>query len=288
MGRYIEQALKSVDGQSFRNWEVIAVDDCGPNDGTDAAVAAFAGRYPNNRIDLIRHDQNRGVSAARNTAIAAARGEFIAFLDPDDYWLPRHLENSLAEFRKQPETSVVSSMVRMIDEEKKTVEEYGPVEFDRNWFPASLAMRNFIQPSATVVRREILATVSGFDTTPQMQHVEDWDLWIKLAGQQFLFIFRPEADCVYRKHAGAATSNTTTMNDRISFLMSKHLSFFNNHMSSLIHELACRAEYSEFDTATKLALLNDKVDGPLMKAIRFIDRGLGRIGSIFGSSGKDE
>lgn len=288
MGNFIGQALESVASQSLQSWEIIAVDDCGPDDGTHETVSKFAEQQIEHRVEWIRHKKNMGVSAARNTAIEAAKGEFIAFLDPDDYWLPGHLEKSIAEFNQAPHATVVTSMVRMVDNTKESEQEYGPTKFDRDWFPASLALRNFIQPSATLIKRDALATVGKFDTTPQMQHVEDWDLWIKLAVHKCEFVFRQDADSMYRTHATAATSNEAAMHDRISFLMSKHLSFFNTHMSSLMHELVRRADYSEFDTATKLDLVNQKVDGPLMQAIRFADRGLSRIAKLFSSPGHNK
>ena len=88
MGRFIGEALASVGVQSCRDWEVIVVEDCGPEDGTEAIVRDFAKAHPNHRVEFIRHERNTGVSGARNTAIAAARGDFLAFLDPDNYWLP--------------------------------------------------------------------------------------------------------------------------------------------------------------------------------------------------------
>lgn len=288
MGRYVGQALESVREQSCSNWEIIAVDDCGPDDGTHQAVSKFAEQHTNHRVEWIRHDENKGVSAARNTAIDVAHGEFIAFLDADDYWLPDHLEKSIAEFDQNPKSTVVTSMVRMVNDTMESEQEYGPTKFDRDWFPASLALKNFIQPSATLIRCEALATVGGFDTTPQMQHVEDWDLWIKLAVRECQFVFRQGADSMYRTHANAATSDVAAMHDRISFLMSRHLSFFNTHLSSLIYDLAKRSDHWEYVTASQLELLNQKVDGPLMQAIRFLDRGLNRIGKLFNSAENDE
>jgi glycosyltransferase involved in cell wall biosynthesis len=72
-GQFIGEALESVGVQTYTNWEVIAVDDCGPEDGTRGAVEAFAAKFPDHRILYHRHKLNAGVSAARNTGIRAAR-----------------------------------------------------------------------------------------------------------------------------------------------------------------------------------------------------------------------
>src|SRR3954464_6313135 len=100
MGAYVRDALSSVDAQTYPRWELIAVDDCGPADGTREAVQAFIANHPDRRVEYIRHEVNGGVGAARNTAIAAARGEFVAFLDPDDVWFPEHLATALREFSR--------------------------------------------------------------------------------------------------------------------------------------------------------------------------------------------
>ena len=78
MGRFIGEALESVGKQTYTNWEVIAVDDCGPEDGTREALEFFAKQFPNNQIIYHRHEKNGGVSAARNMAIELSRGQYLA------------------------------------------------------------------------------------------------------------------------------------------------------------------------------------------------------------------
>jgi succinoglycan biosynthesis protein ExoO len=89
----ISRALASVQAQSYGDWEAIVVDDAS-GDETVVVVAALASNEP--RISLLRHEQNCGPGAARNTALAAARGEWIAVLDADDAWRPERLECMLA------------------------------------------------------------------------------------------------------------------------------------------------------------------------------------------------
>ena len=77
--------------QTYGDYEIVIVDDCS-SDGTQAAIAGFA----DPRIRSFRHDRNRGQSAATNTGIAHARGEYLGFLDDDDEWLPTKLEGQVA------------------------------------------------------------------------------------------------------------------------------------------------------------------------------------------------
>ena len=91
MGSYVSRALESIGKQTYTNWEVLLVDDCGPEDGTHNAVLEFQSNYPANRVQYIRNSENFGIGNSRNIAIAESRGEFLAFLDPDDFWGDNYL-----------------------------------------------------------------------------------------------------------------------------------------------------------------------------------------------------
>jgi glycosyltransferase involved in cell wall biosynthesis len=98
----VQRAVRSVLAQTFRDFELIVVDD-GSRDGTRASLAALG--------DSITYiwQENRGVSAARNAGLERARGELVAFLDSDDRWLPEHLTVMVALLRRHPEAVLASS-----------------------------------------------------------------------------------------------------------------------------------------------------------------------------------
>src|SRR5690554_1291639 len=95
---FISNTLKSVASQSFDNWEMIIVDDYS-SDNSAEVIQQYASQDP--RIKFIQLEKNSGAAVARNTAIEAAQGRFIAFLDSDDQWLPHKLETQLAFMQKQ-------------------------------------------------------------------------------------------------------------------------------------------------------------------------------------------
>jgi glycosyltransferase involved in cell wall biosynthesis len=89
---YIGKSIESVLSQTYRDWELIIVDDCSADD-TDAAVAPY---LSDERIVYLKNERNLGAAQSRNRALAAARGKWIAFLDSDDLWLPEKLEEQIA------------------------------------------------------------------------------------------------------------------------------------------------------------------------------------------------
>jgi glycosyltransferase involved in cell wall biosynthesis len=105
--KFIQEAIKSVFAQTYDNWELLLVDD-GSTDGSTAIALEYAEQYPG-RVRYLEHDghQNRGMSASRNKGISNAKGEYIAFLDADDIWLPPKLEQQVALFQIQPEAAMV-------------------------------------------------------------------------------------------------------------------------------------------------------------------------------------
>jgi glycosyltransferase involved in cell wall biosynthesis len=175
MGRFLGDALTSVGAQSYPHWEVLAVDDAGPEDGTRDIVSTFAKAHASHRIELIRHETNQGVSAARNTALRAARGEYVAFLDPDDIWTPGHLEFHLSGFQADPQMGLSASpawiFTKTPDPRSDEIEFF--TDWERDMFPYALGLRCGFAMSAIVVRRSSAGVNLVFVEAPELQHIED-------------------------------------------------------------------------------------------------------------------
>ncbi|HEU4721983.1 MAG TPA: glycosyltransferase family A protein [Gemmatimonadaceae bacterium] len=105
--RFLGEAIESVLAQTHPEWELLLVDD-GSTDGATAIARGYAQRYPD-RVTYLEHagHANRGISASRNLAIAAARGAYVAFLDADDVWVPDKLEAQLALLEASPGASAI-------------------------------------------------------------------------------------------------------------------------------------------------------------------------------------
>jgi glycosyltransferase involved in cell wall biosynthesis len=224
MGKYLRVALESVKAQNFQNWQLIIVEDCGPSDGTLQILKNSKNSVTSERFKMIRHHENLGVSASRNDAIEHSDGELVAFLDPDDYWHPDYLKLMLQQFEQHSAEVVYTSKKLCGEDGSPTGRTDKPSGEELRSFPTSLYYRNFINPSCVVLRRDCLPSLRPFDETPEIQHHEDWDLWLRLihAGKAFHFLDQ-DGLSFYRRHKSAATFQGSEINlSRRKALWVKH------------------------------------------------------------------
>jgi glycosyltransferase involved in cell wall biosynthesis len=199
--QYIGATLDSIGAQAYRDWEVIVVED-GPAGPSRDIVAAFAARFPGHRVDYSHHPRSLGPSAARNTALTRATGEFVALLDSDDRWLPSHLSRSVDQLRHTGADVVYSTAIMVDDETDNPIGVWGPSKHELRIFPQALFSRSTITPSATVFRRQILADVGPWDTS--LRYAEDFSFWMNCVRAGKTFAHLGGVHCLYRKNHGAA------------------------------------------------------------------------------------
>jgi glycosyltransferase involved in cell wall biosynthesis len=153
--------------------EVIVVDD-GSTDGTDAAIAEFAGS-----VRYVWREQ-RGVAAARNLGAGMASGDWLAFLDSDDWWMPRKLSAQLAFHEAHPDISISQTDEIWIRRGTRV----NPRRYHRkpsgDIFLPSLR-RCLVSPSAVMMRRDLFFCLGGFDEG--LEVCEDYDLWLRVASR---------------------------------------------------------------------------------------------------------
>lgn len=222
MGRYLSEALDSVNAQTFHNWEIIIADDCSPEPAS-AVIGFHQGARGPEKLRILRHDANRGVSAARNTAMAAARAEWFAFLDPDDAWSPDYLSTMLDNLKTSGKDAVTCRLQVLDGRPEAARTMLGPSDIQIRDFPKSLFGGCFIYPSATIIRRTIVDSIGGFDESPRMQHIEDWDYWLRMVEATYSFTFVVQPLVLYRKHADAASARLRPQALRSLACIEKHL-----------------------------------------------------------------
>jgi glycosyltransferase involved in cell wall biosynthesis len=166
----VQQALASVKGQTCQDFEIVVVDD-GGTDGTFEVLSACR------EIRVLRHPSRRGVSAARNTGIKAARGKWLAFLDSDDLWLPDKLARQISWLEGAPELLICQTDETWVRRGVRVNKPASHRKVGGRIFLPSLA-RCMISPSAVMLHRRLFADHGAFDET--LPAAEDYDLWLRL------------------------------------------------------------------------------------------------------------
>ena len=149
---YLPRAIDSVLNQTFQDYELVIVDD-GSTDGTNQVLKEYQAK--SNKIRVLTHKVNRGVSAARNTGNENARGKYIAVLDSDDFFYPNYLENVVPFMEKNPEVVLlVPKKMNYMEEKGKTFEEF------KKWniFPPlyKIVSDNYIGNVGNIFRRSFI------------------------------------------------------------------------------------------------------------------------------------
>ncbi len=176
-GKYIEEALNSVFSQTYRQFEIIMVDDCS-TDNTKEILEKYK-----SKIHLITLQTNQGEAHARNTAINEAQGEYISFLDADDMWRPTKLEKQVSYLDAHPEIGFLYSNAtcfKVVNNEKQIIREFH-LDFTGDVFK-ELFWSNFVPGHTPMVRADILKTVGLFDENVRLKKAAaDYDLWLRIS-----------------------------------------------------------------------------------------------------------
>ncbi len=209
----LPRAIGSVLSQTSPADEVIVADD-GSNDNTAEILAAYGGQ-----LQIIRQG-NRGVSAARNAGIRAAKGDWIALLDSDDAWLPRKLENQRAFIRKNPGLRIFQSAERWIRNGKHVNPKKKHAKPSGWIFEPSLKLC-LISPSAVIFQKSLWEEMGGFDES--LPVCEDYDLWLRIAKKYPVGLDKNESVLKYGGHADQLSTTTPLMDVYRIRAMEKHL-----------------------------------------------------------------
>jgi len=176
---FLRDAIFSVLNQTFQDFEIIVVDDAS-TDNTSEIVAAFN----DERIRFLRHDINKGGSAARNTGILNSQCDYIAFLDDDDEWLPDKLRKQMEILlASPPEVGGVYTGCLDVDKASgKVIRQYIPTK--RGNLSRELLIENCVGGTSTILLRKVcLQQVGLFDES--LPRSQDYDLWIRISREFF-------------------------------------------------------------------------------------------------------
>ena len=210
--RYIVQAVESALGQTFTNLEIIVVDD-GSTDRTQQVLQPYF-----DRICYI-YQENQGAAIARNRACQLAKGEFLAFLDADDYFLPEKLEKQLACFEADPALDMVQTGWFLVDEKGQNISVIEPWQQSPQLNLESFIIYKCVRPSAMMLRRKWWEKLGGFDSG--LPPTEDLDFALRLALNGCKSVWLKEILTCYRQHDTNLMSSGFPLMKNTEILMEK-------------------------------------------------------------------
>lgn len=259
-GRLIGETLRSVLSQTFVDLEAIVVDD-GSTDNTKDIVRGIN----DSRIRYI-YQENQGLAAARNTGIKAGSGEYLAFVDADDLWMPEKLDRQLSVLCDRADVGLVYGSYMVIDENGKVLVTRNAGEVPYPLLP-SLVRTNLVAGSATtsVVRRRCFDYAGLFDET--LRACEDWDMWLRIACHaQFAAVQEPIAKL--RLHSSNMTSDSKRMEIGLQTVVNKF--FSNPELPRDIRVLKRKATAGAYFHSAVFYLRNGKRNPAISRLVRTI------------------
>lgn len=203
---FLKDAVNSVLSQGYKSWELIILND-GSTDGSGLLADELA--RIDSRIRVI-HQENQGLSAARNMGMSIANGQYLGFLDADDMYLPGAFDSVLAQFKTTGADLIIGGY--------RYFKEGG--FFHTHLFPQSevnpeiLLTRNQAPPVSHFLKRTIVGQIGSFD--PKLKSCEDWDFWIRIAKLGGKIITIPESISVYRYVTHSMSRNAKIMYESLS------------------------------------------------------------------------
>lgn len=209
--QYIERCIDSVLQQTYRDYEIILVDDGSQDDISDLLASRYGGK-----VKLIVQ-QNQGVSAARNSGIAIASHEFIAFLDADDFWSPQYLHKNSQLIEKESDIKIIGSHYTRNIVKLEVIDE--KLNYTRfvNYFNEALKNTYFFT-SATIVHKHFFLTNEGFNS--DIKRGEDLDVWFRAVASGGNAFFIQNTLVFYSdEDINQATKNQFKLSESLLFTM---------------------------------------------------------------------
>jgi glycosyltransferase involved in cell wall biosynthesis len=226
--KYIGQAIESVLNQAYPNWELIIVND-GSKDGTEKVIA----RFQDKRIKAISQ-RNSGEAAARNLALKAVQGEYLAFLDADDVFLSHHLEQTVAYLVDHPQIDAVYTDGHYCDQDGNLLQTLSSLRrgpFEGRLFDELVRASDVFGPPTCVVLGYHLIKQHNLTFDPAIVIGPDWDFMTRYS-EHARFGYVNQHTCLYRVHQTNITKTTKTEERALSLVRCRekaiHLDSFNS------------------------------------------------------------
>ncbi|HEY9675148.1 MAG TPA: glycosyltransferase family A protein [Waterburya sp.] len=251
--RTIKETIESVQKQTFSDFELIII-----NDGSTDRTLEILQSIEDSRLKILSY-LNGGLSVARNRGISQATGEFIAFLDADDFWKSDKLERQLAVLEQHPDAGVAYSWTYFMNEREKCLFLGSRLSYEGNVY-ADLLLKNFLaNGSNPLIRRQAIESVGEFD--PTLSHFADWDYWLRLA-RNWPFVVVSDYQIFYRQSSSTMSSKVEGIKEEGLFMIEKAFQSAPEEFRSLKNRSLCML----FQYCTELYLQHRTDSNGLQKA----------------------
>lgn len=225
----INRAIESVLAQTYRDFEIIVVDD-GSTDNTYEVIQGFK----DERIKYIKHSHNKSESAARNTGIKNSLCEYIAFQDSDDEWLPEKLERQMmmAEEAGDEVGVIYSQYRRVLEDGRDFIIPHDGIPMVDGDIQKMLLESCIVGMPTTIVRRNCFERVGLFDES--IHCCTDWDMWLRISGD-YKFAYLPEVQVISYVQGDSLSAENNLYNraEAYEIIMNKHHEAFSTNKRAL-------------------------------------------------------
>lgn len=193
----IPKAIQSVLDQTYQDWELIIVDNFSDDD-TKEVIESFA----DHRITMLQLPRTGSVAASRNFGVLHSKGEWIAFLDSDDWWFPEKLSMVCKAIQKEPDLIYHDLQIVSGHDDEKSKKKTKSRKLKRPIYFDLLENGNAIALSSVLLRKSTFAKVGGMNESPTFFAIEDYDTWLRIALVTERFTRIPRVLGAYRLHDG--------------------------------------------------------------------------------------
>lgn len=220
----LTRALWSALQQEHVDVSVIVVDD-GSHDGT----AEFVSGHPDPRVSLVRNEQSKGVSGARNAGIELVKSRWVGFLDDDDVWAPQKLRHQLQALEQSDGRKWAASATAFIDGRDRVLWIQYPMTSP---IMPTLLQMNVVPGggSGVLAETELIKEVGGFDE--RLSNLADWDMWLRLA-QRSEPAVTMQADIGHYQHEGSMSRDIDRSRAEQAMLLEKYAHLYEQHAESV-------------------------------------------------------
>ena len=265
-GRFLDHALGSLVLQDFQNWEAIVVDNFS-TDNSEEVVATMQ----DERIHLLKFANGGSIAAARNFGTRQARGQYIAFLDSDDFWSARKLSESIQALAGGAD--IVYHHLNIVGRTSRVGTSFvRGRRLGADPLRDLLTRGNAIATSSVVVSKSVLEAVGNMDENPMLLGVEDYDAWLKIAANGGRFGLISKRLGSYRIHD--SSNSKKKMSHKVRLVVEKHLTHLSAkdrfRAEAVLRYVDAREEFvaKSVSRETKRNLLFALLRGPLDLKIR--------------------